>query len=668
MTASAKAPRLAAVAVTLGAVLLFGVEPLVGQLVLPQLGGAAAVWTTCLMVFQVTLLGAYLYAHLVAPRIGGAHLIVIALPLVWMPLEIQVAPSTTPLWALLWALATTVVPPFFALATTAVVVQSWLASKQQEPYRLYALSNAGSLGVLLAYPVLIQPLLGNQVQTLGWSFAYACWWLTMAATWWALRPEKPTQTAEDTAPWGHSELSWGLLAAGPSALLLAVTNVLTVDAGPYPLLWVMPLALYLGTFVVAFSGRWPHKAYAQWWPEWVLIALVLSLATAFATAWLPILGAFTVLSLLAHGALYALRPEPARLTRFYLVTAAGGAAAGVLVTLGAPLAFTRLTEYPLAVALVGLGLAMTVGAPWSAWRRAVWVPGSRPNVLVLLALAYPLGASLIDSGEVVDEARSFYGLLRVDEVVDGDGRRVRRLVSGHTVHGGVYTQAEPEPLHYYAEGGPLYQALSQRRAGPTHLGMIGLGTGAMAFWADADDQMSFYEIDPESARLARRWFPFIDASPSDVRVHIGDGRLRVASDREVDAEPFDMLLVDAFAGDAIPTHLLTLEAVKTYSDHMRPDGLLVFHISSNALDLSGVLATVAAELGHAVAYFPGQHWNPEKASYARSDVLVMTQEPSRLEPLLAAGWLVDWDVPESALWTDDYVNRWQPLRAAWNRP
>lgn len=682
------APLALSAFVLLGAFLLFTLEPLVGRVLLPRFGGAFHVWTTSLMFFQGVLVLAYAYAHLLAKRLGRWHFAVLAAPLLFFP--IGAAPlegalgghapeESVSIGALLLALTRTCAVPFFALATTSVLAQDWLVraarARHTNAYVLYAVSNVGSLTALFAYALIVEPVLGLRLQ--GWLYtgAYGLYLLSAIAAYTTLRPRAPTPTP--TAPDAkgpatalpaldaRTQLSWVSLSAWPSALLMAVTNVVTVDAGNVPLLWILPLAVYLITFILAFSDaaqtpNWVRRL----WPHFAVVGTFFFVGQ---TAGSPVfhvalqLGVLLIVSWAAHAALYASRPAPAHLTRFYLLVALGGWLGGAFVALVAPFVFSGLWEYPVALA----GLALTMAAShWDELRPWARGPGKLP-LLATLALLGVVAWRLLDGMgpsadgmRIVATARSPYGRYHVVERPSPSGP-VRDLVSGETRHGRQVIEGplRREPLSYYHREGPLGDVMAILTARPMtstgtrpalSIGAIGLGVGAIAAYLAPQDTLDLYEIDALDVSLAREHFHFLGDAQGTVHMHVGDGRLTLERQaREGQRHRFDLLLLDAFAGDAIPTHLLTREALEGYVGQLAEGGVLLVHISNRFYELRPVLQRAADSLGLGMA------WKQRVASEVARGEGVALEDPSMYV----------------ALWPQDMGNRWWHLLEArgWQR-
>ena len=719
MTAPSGGARLAAgfaATVAFSAFLLFAVQPFFGRLALPRLGGAPAVWNTSLVFFQVALLAGYAYAHLLARRLAPRHQLlvhaaVIAAGGAFLPLALPAGGpgdrSSPALW-LLGVMAVTIGPPFFALSANAPLLQAWFArasAGRRDPYPLYAASNAGSFLALIAYPFAIEPLLGLRVQAGAWAFGYAALGLLVlacglaAARARAPSPEPGASPARAEAP-GGERFAWLALAALPSSLLLGVTNHITTDIAAIPLFWVVPLAVYLLTFVVAFArSQPPGRALARGAVPFAVAILAFTAMFAGNSLFhLALhLAAFAVLALAAHTELAARRPAVARLTEFYLYVSAGGAIGGAATALLAPVIFPGVWEYPLAIAAACLIGARAAGAAGRASPIAIAValalvasalgaihlllrdPAVTRTTIALVAIALPVGLFILRThravlalavaavlllapqteilGSRIFQARSFFGVHRVIAASDG---RHHLLLHGATMHNAELADASvpPEPLGYYLRDGPIGTGLAALapRLSPARIGVVGLGGGALACHAAPGQRWTFYEIDPLVERIARdpALLRSLDACGREASVVIGDGRLLL--EREARGA-FGLLIVDAFSSDAIPVHLLTREAIRLYLDRLAPNGVLFLHISNRYLRLDRVVIGIAREEGvalrlnaHAVAPAPGSFRGSSLwAALARDD--------AALAPLDAAdGWREPDPTRAVRAWTDDFVD------------
>ena len=664
-----------------GALLLFGIEPLVGRLLTPYFGSAAHVWLICLMFFQGMLFIGYLYSHLFARRLGAWHLLLLLLPVISLPLKIDTMPDpSTPVLNLIWVLIVNAALPFGVLSTTAVVAQAWLSDSElgrdRNPYPLYAASNAGSLIALLGYTFIVEPLSGLRTQSLVWTLMYVIYALLVTASWFVLRPGRPacSQTGE-IGPGGSCQaiapstyLKWLMLSILPSALLLAVTNLLTLEIGSFPLIWIAPLALFLGSFIITFRDKGGVPKYLNiLWPEMLLASLALFLSSAvFLLMALGYLALFFALCLVANGTLYELRPDSSRLTSFYLVTALGGWIGGMLVSLAAPFAFPGLYEFPIILVLLAVTLyschpgALKVSLKGRAQPAAV----GRAVISIALIAAVWMGASANLEDTIIFRHRNFYGTYIIRDAYEGDSFRsgLRKLIHGKTLHGAQHIDPalRMEPVTYYYRGGGISDVYEARPA-PRKTAILGLGAGVAAAYAEKGDAVTYYEIDPDNEMIARRWFTFLNECRGDLRVITGDGRLSMMKG-EGEGTRYDIIHMDAFTGDGIPTHLLTHEAVAIYLSRLADGGVILFHISNRYYELKPVVLATARAMGlHAAA-------NPDRQEGLKSyqndtSCVVLAKRANDLKPLLERGWfmLEDAGVKKAEAWTDDYVNILEPL-------
>ena len=663
--------------VFLGAVLLFSMEPLVGRLLTPYFGGAAHVWLTCLMFFQAMLLLGYLYAHLLIRKLGAWHLLFLAVPLISLPLRIgAIADPGTPVLAVLVTLLFHVALPFVALSTTAVVAQAWIANSQvdrnREPYPLYAASNAGSLLALLGYAFLIEPNYGLRIQSLVWSGAYIVYVLFVLLTWLKIKPNKeyrkPAETSSETvSPKPLKQtlyLPWILLSALPSAFLMATTNYLTLEVGSFPFVWVIPLALYLGSFIVTCRTHGGVPGFLKlFWLELLLAAFALYLlGSGMWPVLLCQLCIFFAICIVAHGTLYELRPPGSHLTHFYLSSAFGGWIGGAFVCLVAPHVFRGLFEYP-------LSLILFAALFW--WQRDkaftnFWPEASRfvawSRMFVIGILVFPIAGWITASvyKSTIFRYRNFYGIYRiVDQSPEKSSMAVRQLVHGSTLHGSQFLDPSIrlEPTSYYYRGGAIYEVY-ELVPSPRRMAVIGLGSGTISTYARKGDLLFYYEIDPDNEKIAREWFTYLKECKGSIRVIEGDGRLSMQA-RKADKMKYDIITIDAFTGDGIPTHLLTREAIGVYLDRLGENGIILFHISNRYYDLRPVLKSTASSLGLFGAMNDPGKISKVKAPYIEGQWVALAVGSARLRPLIDRGWraLGKGDgLKDMAPWTDDYIN------------
>ena len=667
-----------AATVFLGAFLLFQVQPLLGRMVLPWFGGTASVWTACLLFFQAALLAGYLYAHalvrrLAAPRQAVLHLLLLLAALAFLPLGVDAAwkPADPgrPVARILALLTASVGLPYLLLAATGPLLQAWFHREQpgRSPYPLYALSNLGSMLALLSYPVLVEPFLTLRSQARLWSAGFALYVLLAAGLAWRSRATRaepsPGPPAEATPPSDFGQyLLWGLLAAAPAILLMAFTAHLTANVAPVPLLWIIPLALYLLSFILCFDGRGWYRRGLFLPLALVGLAAVLFLMTESRHLMSPrvqvpvfSLALFAV-CMCAHGELVRLKPHASRLTGFYLALAAGGAVGGLFVGILAPLLLQARQELPVGVLLfVGLVFVLLLREPREGRRLRAW-PFAACGFLFILAGALSL-EGLLNRGRYRVSERNFYGVLRVLERGEGLDRE-RFLLDGAIMHGSQYLDPERRrwPTAYFGLNSGVGRALQRLQAqGPVRVGVIGLGAGTLAVYGHPGDRFRFYEINPAVAALARREFHYLSDSAARVEIVLGDGRLSL--EREA-GQALDLLVMDAFSGDAIPIHLLTREAMALYFRHLKPGGLLAVNASNRFVDIAPVLRDAAERAGLAwVQLYPARLTSPRSVV---SRWFLMGREPAQLRGL-ATEELVALPVGDPLAWTDDFSSLWGAL-------
>lgn len=682
-------------------------QPVIARQILPWFGGSAAVWTTCMVFFQGALLAGYFYADWVVRRLPARRQALLHTTLLLLSLAVlPITPSPAlhppdagqPIARILLLLTLTIGLPYLMLATTGPLVQAWFARRYAgtpvaaSVWRLYALSNAASMIALLAYPPLIEPATRTQAQSLGWSLGYGLFALLAAASAWsAARPSAPAiravpldsvaaaeAAALPAAPGWRQQALWLVLAALGSVLLLAVTTHMTQNVASVPFLWVLPLVLYLLSFILTFDGRgWYRPLAGQWLAALAGLALMAGLVyrpnldwTA-ASEWtelverglMPIgqavplyaLGLF-LLCMFCHGELVAARPAPAWLTRFYLMVSLGGAIGGLLVGIVAPLTFDAYWELPAAL-LAAMLLLAGLAARWP----------TRAMALLALAGCGALGwqhlLKLQDG--TVEMSRNFYGTLRVQGSVSDDAPGSNwRLVHGVITHGLQYRDPlrRGEPTTYYGPSSGIGRAIDALRAldggRPQQLGLVGMGVGTLAAWGRSGDRYRFYEINPAVVELARRRFSFLGDSHARIETALGDARLVL--EREA-AQGFDLLAIDAFSSDSIPAHLITREALAVYRRHLRGGGVVAFHISNRYLDLEPVLLALARDAG--VEAWQVDDEPPAQTGLYESDWVLLTRNRRLLDALAAAGHGQPLaSEREPRLWTDDHHNLFDVLR------
>ncbi|MBA3471455.1 MAG: fused MFS/spermidine synthase [Herpetosiphonaceae bacterium] len=720
------------------ALLLFAVQPMFARMALPLLGGAPAVWNTALVFYQGVLLLGYGYAHLLTSRLAArrqilVHLAVLAVPLLVLPIGIPagwVPPSDrNPMSWLLGLLAVAVGLPFFAVSATSPLLQTWFSRTGHraagDPYFLYAASNLGSMLALLSYPILLEPTITLRQQSWLWFAGFGTLVLLIAgcgaALWRSVsRPALDQPTAAPPAPpltWLR-RLRWIALAAVPSSLMISVTTYLSTDLAAIPLLWIIPLAIYLLTFILVFATRppIPHWLMVRAMPI-VLLPLLMVLivrATGPLTLLLPLhLGVFAIVTMVAHGELARDRPNPRHLTEFYLWVSLGGVIGGIFNALLAPLLFNSVAEYPITLVLACLlmpqigklpalfsqrrwdvllpivaGLFITVGAVlilWPGWggitpsgaiilgaaTMLCFVSSRRPLrfglTVAAVLLGNVLGSALSGQSDarILYAERSFFGISRV--LADAQSGE-HYLFHGSTLHGlqKRAAAARTTPLGYYYPSGPIGQifAAAADRPAIDDVAVIGLGAGALTCYATPAQRWTIYEIDPDVLRIARdpQLFTYLADCAGPAAVELGDARLSL---QRAPAQAYDLMVFDAYSSDAIPIHLVTREALHLYLSKLSSHGLLAFHISNRHLDLEPVLENLARDAGIAALTLADEDISEADAVAGKwpSQWVVMARTPAVLGELsLGPGWVPLRSKPGSRIWTDDYSSIVQTLR------
>jgi protein-L-isoaspartate O-methyltransferase len=664
-----------------GAFLLFLVQPLIARFILPWFGGGPAVWTTCMLFFQLLLLGGYAYAHFSISRLTPrrqviTHLVLLALAVALLPITPGDAwkpnDGSHAAGHILLLLLGCLGLPYLVLSATGPLLQAWFskANPGVSPYRLYALSNVGSLLALLIYPFYLEPQLSRQAQADGWSWGLAVY--AGLTAWCGLKVWKSSATNDETAKEAAAEapasawrkLLWFALPACGVMLLLAITNKLCQDIAVVPFLWVLPLSLYLLSFIISFdSPRWYHRA--LWLPLFaVLLGMVLwnlykaeshPDITPLATLYL---GTMFVACMVCHGEVYRLRPGASRLTGFYLSLSAGGAAGGLFVALVAPFVFPDYFELHLALFLTAaLVLVVLRQDPSLPLRdgRARWAWS-----LPFLALA-ALGFGLADVATTslrgsLSVTRGFYGVLKVnDNDADIAGAHHLTLQHGATIHGLQYVDPEKrtDPSSYYTSTSGIGRLLrAHKPGGGRRVGAIGLGCGTLATWGRSGDTFRFYEINHDVAHLATSTFTYLKDSKAKTELVMGDARLSM--EREADQQ-YDVIVLDAFSSDAIPVHLLTLEAFDHYQRHLKPDGAIAVHVSNRYLDLHPVVYRIADKIGFPAITIDDNDTAYEEAGFYGSDWIIMTRNQVLLQqPLIRDVTKETVEFPARIMyWTDE---------------
>lgn len=673
-----------AATIFLSAFLLFLVQPIIAKQILPWFGGSASVWATCLVFFQTVLLFGYAYAdwstRALKPRTAAAlHVAALLGSLLLLPIipGVQWKPGaeevTGPAVSILALLGATIGLQYFLLASTSPLLQAWFWRRFHHavPYRLFALSNFASLLALLLYPVLIEPTFTLVQQSISWSVAYGAFAVICAATAVAtVRHASPasvlaqqaregTQHAAQPAPMPRVYLLWVALAALSSCVLLAVTNHLTQNVPSIPFLWVVPLSLYLVTFILCFDH-----------PRWYVRSLFLGLAAILLPlmAWysdsldlriaapLYAVGLF-VLCMVCHGELYRMRPGPRHLTGFYLMIALGGALGALAIGIGAPALLSGYYELAITLAACALLFAWRArGAAW--WRTSI---AAAVCVATIAIAVNQLRDYRSDTRVVV---RNFYGVVRTRDFKDPIG--FRAMYHGGITHGGQHLDAQYRhlPTTYFSPTSGYGRVFASLSEAPRKVGIIGLGVGALAAYGRRGDVFRFYEIDPQVAAVALSEFTFLRDTRAQTEVVLGDGRLSL--EREA-PQGYDLLAIDAFSGDSIPMHLITREAMAAYVRHLKPDGAIVFQATNRFVDIAPVVERLAAEIGYTAVMVTDDQNIPNKkdAEYWNSstDQIIVTRNAALLaaQPVRAVAQALA-PRPDLRVWTDDFYNMLQVLK------
>lgn len=661
------------------AFLLFLVQPILAKQILPWFGGSAAVWTTCLVFFQFLLLFGYAYSDWTTRRLRPRtqitlHITLLATSLALLPIipdaDWKPDGDEDPTWRILGLLAVTIGLPYFLLSTTGPLVQAWFARTfpAGTVYRLFALSNFGSLLALIAYPFAIEPWITTLQQSNGWSAAYVLFvLLCIGAALYSIRHQIRNAAAAGAIaaansgpqPRARDYTFWLVLSAMGSFMLLGVTNHITHDVASVPFLWVLPLTLYLVTFILCFEGR-------GWYQRRIFLGPLFAIVAAMTWALhadgeimdiklaIPLYstGLF-VCCMFFHGELAAMKPAPRYLTTFYLMVALGGALGGVAIGFVAPKLFSTYYEF-------GIGLVFTLLLAAYLIRRAhLFIPLLAVGVAGFSAYnVYHHIDSLSHDARLM--ARNFYGTLRVkDTGPDTSEHAVRRLIHGVIMHGEQYLAPErrAEPTTYYGPNAGVSRVIRASMNGPMRVGVVGLGTGTLATYGRQGDVYRFYEINPQVVDVAQREFFFLSDSPAKIETVLGDARL--AMEREA-PQNYDILVVDAFSSDSIPVHLVTRQAMAVYLKHIRSDGVIAFHVTNRFLKLAPVVKRIADEYGLRTALIVDE---AEETDLAKTDWVLVTRNGRLLdrEDLARAAEKIQ-EIPHLRVWTDDFNNLFQILK------
>jgi hypothetical protein len=715
-----------AITIFLGAFLLFQVQPIISKMILPWFGGGPAVWTTCMLFFQTLLLAGYAYTHgmhrirtslwRTVMHVGLLGLAVAMLPITpddgWKPVD-----GSYPTWRILSLLLVYVGLPYFMLSTTGPLVQAWYSRVclQRSPYRLYALSNVGSLAALLSYPFLVEPNSTTTMQGIVWSWLFAgfCAACAVLAVWThraapaAIASQSSTRRDENQAVMEAASISvwrrllWLLLPALASMMLLAVTNHVCQDVAVVPFFWVVPLALYLLSFIICFDRAFWYRrtlfavltaasivavsllsleyeiedlleSFSGWGPTFCKTAAAWMLnwhETIYERGGDLVVEAVSYLVMLflicmvCHGELARWKPPASRLTDFYLMVAAGGALGGIFVGLFCPQTFSTFVEIHAGV-IISFVLATAVfwDAQWNKWTLRRWWRKALVLVFGMGVLVVVVQAQMSSlSTDAVVTLRNFYGVLRIREYHRGEPDHILELLNGRILHGSQFQDAMMSriPTTYYDDESGIGTTLLNFRPGESlRVGVVGLGTGTIAAYGSNRDYYCFYDINPNVPLLARKYFTYLSDSAADIEVVLGDARLSMERQSPQD---YDILALDAFSGDAIPAHLLTKEAFEQYFRHLDPQGVIAVHISNRHLDLIPVVGGLADHFAIPVVMIESA--DDGETGEAGSDWLLLTHNQEFLKDPMVAGLAdeVQGTYSPVRLWTDQYSNLFQIL-------
>jgi hypothetical protein len=686
-----------ALTIGISAFLLFAVQPVIAKMILPWFGGSSAVWSTCMLFFQITLLLGYLYAHFLngklRPRMQAiVHSAALGLSLLALPILPNASWKTTggaPSLKILALLTVTIGLPYFLLSSTSPLLQAWYARTHKDgmPYRLFALSNFASMLALLGYPLLVEPNLATRVQGYSWSFAYAAFAVICGFTAWRacnhpaaglpmIEPRPSDTGGVLAAPTPLVRLLWFGLSASASILLLAVTNHLTQDVAAIPFLWIVPLAVYLLTFILCFEA--PRVYHRLIFLPLVIAALGFLMREMLReenpdSVWRTIewlAAALFAVCMACHGELARLKPHPRYLTGFYVTVSMGGAMGGLFVGLAAPNLFRAYYEFPL-----GLGICAAVLT--AVYVREVSLaelgPWSRPwmRYAVHAALLAGFGVYLFFAAKVVKNlttgyrlvARNFYGQLRIiDEGNPQFQEDANRTLVHGTINHGAQFQRDPYrrmPVTYFCPATGVGRGMNALAGSNRRIGIIGMGCGTLSAYGKAGDLVRFYEINPLVLDIAQNQFTYLKDTPAKLEVAMGDARL------SLEAEPsqqFDLLAIDAFSGDAIPVHLVTTEAFQLYLRHLKPGGILAFNTTNRYLDLQPVMARAAAAYGKIALHYSYEATDGDFLCFDCDWTLVMDRSTLAAHPDLARRAEEVKPRESFQLWTDDFSNLYSILR------
>tara|TARA_R110002153_G_scaffold25502_6_gene80783 strand:- start:9385 stop:11466 length:2082 start_codon:yes stop_codon:yes gene_type:complete len=678
------------ISVFISAFLVFQIQPIISKIILPWFGGGASVWTTCMLFFQFFLLVGYLYAYILTKILRvkyqiAMHLACLLLSLFLLPINIadiqNIVISGSPTWAVLKVLFFSLGFPYLILSANTPLLQHWFTSETNgaNPYRLYAISNVGAFLALISYPVVIEPFMPLDWQIKLWSTIY---WLFVLMVGWIFYIVAK-QNSHDRLSIDEQLISskihfsrlilWFMLSALGVILLVSTTNALTQNIPPVPFLWIVPLAIYLLTYVVAFSNI---AIYVRniWLPFFMLLSFV-ALLIYFIGGQFDIITQLLIYLLIllcgcmiCHGELNSLKPKHGNTTLFYLMLSAGGVFGSFLVTFVAKSLFDEFLEFPLAI--FGVLVLASASMWWNKQNRLTEAKSSGASVVAknqlsiltigtaVVALVWLFAFGKLNNQYQqydIAKARNFYGILSVKDISEGKVNE-RRLIDGTTSHGSqsLPLSKSTVPLSYYRPGTGVQlviEELSNDR--PLQVGIIGLGVGALAAYGQLGDHYTFYELNPLVADFANRYFSYLGSTEADVDVRLGDARVTLQNELDLgDNNAFDLLIIDAFSGDLIPTHLMTQEAFLLYQQHIKAQGVMALHISNRHLSLLPVIMNHSKSLNMQVMLFetPGDGYEHDAQWVILTNNSLVTQSPK----LMAMQTPIAKGQYQNVLWTDDY--------------
>jgi hypothetical protein len=683
----------------LSAFLLFQVQPLIAKLILPYFGGGAAVWTACLLFFQAFLLLGYFYSHCLTQiksvkKQLGIHFVLLIFSVIFLPIGIQswddFSQASSPLQNILILLTVSIGLPYFILSSTGPLIQRWLTYIEvgKLPYQLYSLSNFGSLLALISFPFIFEPLLTTSQQSLYWTIGYLSYALLIVILLWKMSKltlnirdikakvldiEKPNNTQF------LDKFLWIALAMVGVILLVATTNAMTQNIPPVPFLWILPLCLYLLTFIISFhSPKWYVREY--WFALFVLTAC-LALLMYFIGSQLDIISQVVIYAcilfiacMICHGELARLKPEVEQLTLFYLFMSLGGFLGSAFVAFIAQNIFDQFLEFPLAIISVFVLLALSTYSQKGTIRKTqTWLVVSN----ITLSISFMVGLIYLNALFVktnVTSDRNFYGILSVKDVAVNN-KVQRRLIDGTTSHGTQSLEKGEErlPLSYYRKNTGVALVLEQLRKQrlkegvhqSINAGFVGLGAGTLAAYGNKNDEYVFYELNPAVITAAKTYFSYLDDSSANIDLVLGDGR--VSLQRQLDnagSKQFDTLVIDAFSGDSIPQHLLTQEALILYFKHLKDDGILAIHISNSHLDLTHLVRGLAHVLDKEIIYV---ETDADKDNEHNVQWVLLTNNQVFLSDVRVKAYRSRWSTQNSGekndiIWTDEHSDLMSVLK------